>query len=468
MKRCILLAFNLPMVLALLLMFVGCTNEQVQVLEESAELTFKVNTRTLVGETINGVTVRSVRMIVVNTGIGNSVVINKLVDGQVSESTDFICNLKRGSYKICVVANETATMTAALTVANKLSDLDVIKVITPTTETDLVLYQSIDVELRSSSSDTEQGEVSVDGGANWLSPPIVNVDLIRVASKISLAIRKRTVVEADLFTIQKVELINLPADSYLLPGRAYGGVLHSKTPFNGAEIAFSTNGEAKSIFSDYIVPEYRLTTPASSDNAAALVITANYTEYGRTAREVNYIVPVLGTNAQDYSLARNYHYNIIATITKPAESTFPLIVEYEVVKWQHAGNGNFETGSVTFSGQWEADTNKTGNLISVSNNTSVTYEFTLSFPPGAKWTAQLTNIRDFDFDLNNNGIREGVATEGVANKIKIRPRTAVSANDVTTEFYITVFNGIENIELDLTNDGKTGEGNRFIIKQNPN
>ena len=63
---------------------------------------------------------------------------------------------------------------------------------------------------------------------NWLSPPIVNVDLIRVASKISLAIRKRTVVEADLFTIQKVELINLPADSYLLPGRAYGGVLHSK------------------------------------------------------------------------------------------------------------------------------------------------------------------------------------------------------------------------------------------------
>ena len=107
-------------------------------------------------------------------------------------------------------------------------------------------------------------------------------------------------------------------------------------------------------------------------------------------------------------------------------------------------------------------------MISVSNNTSVTYEFTLSFPPGAKWTAQLTNIRDFDFDLNNNGIREGVATEGVANKIKIRPRTAVSANDVTTEFYITVFNGIENIELDLTNDGKTGEGNRFIIKQNPN
>ena len=143
MRRCILLAFNLPTVLALLLMFVGCTNEQVRVLEESAELTFKVNTRTLVGETINGV--RSVRMIVVNTGIGNSVVINKLVDGQISESTDFICNLKRGSYKICVVANETATMTAALTVANKLSDLDVIKVITPTTETDLVLYQSIDV-----------------------------------------------------------------------------------------------------------------------------------------------------------------------------------------------------------------------------------------------------------------------------------------------------------------------------------
>ncbi len=452
----------------LLFMMSSCAQEQILEVDSSAELAFRVNTKAFVGESVEGVTLNSVRIIIADMNLGNSIiVVNRLIDNQNKQPNDFIFRLRQGKYKICVVANETEAMKSSLVAVQKLSDLDAITVITPTQESNIVLYQSMDMILRATFSAPEQAEVSVDGGNNWVSPPMVTVILERVASKISLAIKKLTTRPEDKFDIKKVELINLPSDSHLIPGSAYTGVLHSEVSFGGTAVSFVNNAETKSIFSDYIVPEYLLPKPASSDDAAALVITAAYTELGSMPREVVYTIPVLGQNALDYSLKRNCHYNITATITQPAEAVSSLIIEYEVVQWMNAGNGSFEAGAVTFSGKWEDDTDIAGNTVSVSNNTSVTYEFTLSYPFGAVWMAQLTNVQDFDFDLNNSGVRQGTTAEGTVYKIKIRPRTAVSTNDVTTEFYITVFNGIENVELNLTKSG-TGNGYRFIVKQNPN
>lgn len=56
--------------------------------------------------------------------------------------------LQQGGYKICVVANETAAMTASFDAAGKLSDLNAIQVVTPAMESQLVLYQSVDIMLR--------------------------------------------------------------------------------------------------------------------------------------------------------------------------------------------------------------------------------------------------------------------------------------------------------------------------------
>lgn len=448
-----------------LMLLLGCTKEETEPIGNNTKMAFRISTKALVGDTEEGVTISSLRVLIVNPNLENIIVENRLID---SQSGDYVFKLQQGEYKICVVANETAAMTASLATAGKLSDLNAIRVVTPTMESQLVLYQSVDIMIRPLASDSQQAEVSVNGGTTWVSPPIVNVELKRVAAKISLAIKKETTVPTDVFAIKKVELINIPTDSYLTSSIAYTGVLQTQLPFSGSWVSFSTNGDSQTVFNDYIVPEYILSTPASATNAATLVITADYTKLGGATREVVYTVPVLGLNALDYSLTRNCHYNITATITRSAELVTPIIVDYEVLKWQSAGDGSFEAGAVTFTGVWEDGTSMNDRVIEVSNNTSVTYEFTLSFPPGATWTAQLTNVRDFDFDLNNNGVRSGVTEEGIVKRIKVRPRTVVFTNNVTTEFYITVFNGIETVELDLTNSGTIGEGNRFIIKQNPN
>ena len=446
----------------------GCIKEDIQESDGDNKVAFRLNTKAIIGETLSNVTIKSIRVLIVDPNMGNNIVVNRLINSQDEQPSDFVFQLKQGRYKICVVANETGAMTPFLTAAGRLSDVDAITVITPKTESNLVLYQAIDIILRTLASNAGQTEVSVDGGTNWISPPVVNVSLERVASKISLAIKKMTINDKDKFDIKGIELINLASNSHLLPGHVYSEGLHTDTPFKAPSIvSFINNDDVKPIFKDYIVSEYLLSSPTSSADAAALVITADYTKFGGTSQEVIYTVPVLGQTAIDYSLKRNCHYNITATITQSAESTFTLNIEYEVLPWTSAGNGNFEPGAVTTSGKWETGTDKTGNLITVSNNTSVTYEFTLSFPPGATWIAQLTNFHDFDFDMSNNGVREGITAEGIENKIRIRPRAAVSTNDVMTEFYITVFNGIENVEVNLTGSG-IGEGNRFIIKQNPN
>lgn len=464
-----ILNLHLFSVLFLFLVFItGCTKEEIQESDDNSKLTFRLTTRLAMGETLSGVTIKSIRIIITDPNIGNNIIVNRLIDNQNGQPDDFVFQLKQGRYKISIVANETNIMVPSLTTATNLSDLNAITVVPPTNESDLVLYRAIDFILRPSSSNPEQAEVSVDGGINWTSPPTVNVMLERVASKISLSIKKMTNNPADKFDIKKVELINLASKSHLLPGYVYTETLHTGIAFNNPfTVSFVNNNEIKNIFQNYIVSEYLLPVPAISDDAAALVITADYTKSGAASQEVVYTVPVLGKNALDYSLKRNYHYNITATITQSAESMFDLNIEYEVLPWKHAGDGSLEAGAVTFSGAWEVNTDITENVIAVSNNTSATYEFTLSFPPEAVWKAQLTNLQDFDFDINNNGIREGIAAEGVVNRIRIRPRTAVSTNDVTTEFYITVFNGIEYVEVNLTGKG-TGEGNRFIIKQNPN
>ena len=467
MRRYILNLHLLLIFTLVLVLITGCTKEETRVSGSNTELAIKVNSRAVIGETLNEVTIKSIRIVIINPEIGNYIVINRLINHSNEQPDDFVFHLKEGRYKICVIANETEAMATSLATIAKLSDLDAVTVSTPTQESDLVLFQAVDIMLRPLSSVPEQAQVSVDGGINWVSPPVVNANLERVASKISLSIKKKTG-NGDKFDIKKVELINLATNSHLLPDHAYTGELNTEAPFESPSVvSFINDNETKPVFMNHIVPEYLLPSPSSPDNAAALVIIADYTQTGGTTKEVTYMVPVLGKDATNYSLKRNCHYNITATITQSAETFFILNIEYEVQPWTYVGNGSFEAGAVTFSGKWEDDTDMTGNSIAVSNNTSVTYEFTLNFPPGATWMAQLTNFQDFDFDMNNNGIRTGTAAEGVVNKIRVRPHAAVLTNDITTEFYITVFNGIEYVELNLTGSG-TGEGNRFIIKQNPN
>lgn len=444
----------------------GCTKELISSPVDDVMFALKVAPRTSVGENLDGVTIRSLRIIVVDVRFDNIIRINRLIDQQEEEATGLVLNLQQGAYKVCVIANETSAMKPFLESSTNLSDISNITLITPTTENDLVLYKNVDFLLRKQSVNPEEALVSVDGGNSWNSPSTIDIKLERVASKISLFIKKNTVNVNDKFEIKKVELVNIPGHTYLIPGKAYSGDLHRELSFyEDPGVSFVSNGETNPIFTDYIIPEYILSNPGSSLDASSFIITASYTKYGTPSQDVEYMIPVLGQDAANYSIDRNTHYKVTATIVQSMEIDHPLSVEYEVSKWDIAGNGSFDMGEITSSGNWAPDTNLADGIVEVANNTSAAYEFTLSFPPGAKWKAQLSNFLDFDFDLSGGAVREGIAQEGVGCKIKVTPRRAVSTNDVMTEFYITVDNGIENIELDLT---KNGTGKRYIIKQIPN
>lgn len=453
------------LVLALLsLILFACESERIIDTEDNNyKLTFSVDTRTLIGGTQDGVMLSSIRVILLDTKLGDVVIANRLITGS-DDDSGYIFSVRKGDYKICVVANETIGMTPSLNLARTFADISAIRVPVQDTEASLVLYNELDIQLQASSTDPGQARVSIDGGQSWIAPT-VPIKLDKVASKISLAIIKKTAVAEDRFTVKKVELANLPGYSYLTPKQAYTEMLGSKIPFEGNSVSFDTNNDSKTIFEHFILPEYILYNPGATYQAATLLITVDYKNAFST-REITYTVPVLGLSASDYSLQRNCHYNVTATITRSGDTENSLYIEYVVSNWDIAGDGQIETGEMSFSGAW-SDGLDEENLVYVANNTSVGYEFALNSPPGAKWTAQLTNFLDFDFDLTGSGVREGVTNPDETYIIKIRPKGAVFTNDVTTEFYITVDNGTENIEIDLSGKG-TGRGNRFIVKQIPN
>ncbi|MGL4804992.1 MAG: hypothetical protein ACRC26_01440, partial [Bacteroidales bacterium] len=143
----------------------------------------------------------------------------------------------------------------------------------------------------------------------------------------------------------------------------------------------------------------------------------------------------------------------------------------DVQDWEDAGGGNVDIGGVITVGkkEWVPETvfNSDGS-VNILANTNIVFEFSMASPIGARWIAMLTNNIDFEFDLMEDGVREGVTREGVINKIKVKPKRIVSSLEgpVTTEFYILIDNG-DITELDLNDDNQTGKGRRYLIRQRP-
>jgi len=170
---------------------------------------------------------------------------------------------------------------------------------------------------------------------------------------------------------------------------------------------------------------------------------------------------------EDYSLQRNKHYLVMATIRSEGEIVYMPDVRYRVLDWEDA-TGGFDIGkSITFDSRWAPGTPYSGNNVAVYNHGILEYKFTLTRPAGAVWSAVLTNPFDFEFDYSGDAVSNGVTAEAVERTIRIRPRRETSQNGIRTEFYITVKNGTQFVELDLPND-LVGGGNRYVITQIPN
>ncbi len=473
---------------AFVMLLPGCGRDETGA--DSERTPVKVATRAAIGSEIDGVTLNSVRIIAVDdTGY---VAFNEyrdadsddlgFVDGELGELTagNFIVSILPGTYDFYAVVNELSAQRAALDAAKGLSALKAIKLSASDipSEADMVCVgEAAGVRVIPAADEDSHAMVSI-GGAT--ATERLNIPVVRAVTKLTVKVRKQTADALDSFSIKGAELSNVPEYSYLLP-QTYDGTLRQNVDISPeTAVAFTANSDVYSeVSTGYVMPEYLMATPTGSANATRLVLTADYTTAGGSSfSDVEYGMTLLkgvdedGIAIDNFNMVRGTHYVVNVTIEKLGG--FDYYIEYEVAKWDKVTDdpSNVTIGDdfYQFSGKW-ADgtvTEDNGDVALVRLNESVTMEFTLSRPTSGTWTAQLSNPDDFYFDLSSGGVRSGVARPGFINKIVVSPRRGTSSSNVSTEIYINISNGVNEIECDLVNDEGTQPGKRYVIKQIPN
>ncbi|MGL5683298.1 MAG: hypothetical protein ACRDDZ_09680 [Marinifilaceae bacterium] len=413
----------------------------------------------VVGDQVNGVTISSLRFIVFDTK--GAVCFKSMAEDMDVEQGNYLIPLVGGKYIIYAIANETEAMSIVLNkTLLKISDIDNMTVVTPETETDLVL-----VKIREVVVDAISETVSVDGSMPSIQP--IKMELERVATKVSLTARKDAQVDASEIIIESIQIRNITTDSYLV-SKQYDATITTprlitmSTPI----VVADANETSSTLIESLIIPELnRATERTNETKALTFIIDAKY-----NGRPIQYEVPILPVG--ENTLMRNTHYKINLLIDKGAPGV-SIEILYEVANWYKAGESSVNIGEDGYisSGIWTSGTqlDSDNKTVLVRNNTTTDFDFILSEIEGkdvqASWTAHLTNNVDFEFDLSGNGVREGIAKSGISNIIKVKPKRQVSGNNITTELYITIDNGVSFLELDINGDGKLGAGNRYVIRQ---
>lgn len=413
--------------------------------------------------------------IMVASATDGLVVLNRYPVAPDQTTDEYGIKLPSGKYNFFIIGNEPGRLTPVLNGITRQSQLfgleiragELPAVESPIggsdTDTNIPIFGTVAATVRPSAEGNGKGEVSVDNGATWSGT--LDMTLQRLATKIFFSMRKNTNDPNDKVTVRKIELVNVPAYGHLL-AEAYGGTDYGTFSAwsNPSGYEFSQNSAtAISFFSDLILPEYIMADPADMNMAAAIKVTAEY-----NYKEIQYHIPLRGLDAADYSLRRNNHYMIIATIRK---AYYLPEISYQVGDWFDAvDDPNFiEEKSIQYESHWAAGTsvNTAQRTAFVEGNGCLEYSFTLNHPLSATWAATITNPIDFMFDYSDGAVSSGKAMQGVEYKIRIKPRRETSLNNIKTEFFITVNTGLENVELNLPAAG-TGSGNRYTIIQIPN
>ncbi|NDV59334.1 hypothetical protein [Bacteroides sp. 519] len=449
--------------ISLMILFSSCAEEEVQGRYE--EVYMNIATRSL------DPTMTEVRIIATDA-LSGQVLINEYL-AQREASGDYKLSVRTGQLNFYVVLNEPSALTPKLSAIQHHSaisslilnseDLPVAEPVDDsTTQTNLPAIGWTRALIRAASEGNKYGEASVDGGVNWNNS--VTISLERMAAKVTFAVRKNTPVANDEITINKISITNVPQYEYLIP-KAYNSQQFDTPLVYDSPLKLSANQSAYTrLLESYIIPEYLLTNVADKDMALSLKLEAEYKQ-----RKVLYYIPIReNLDLEDYTIKRNNHYIIKATIVTEGETIYIPEINYQVAEWLDAGTETefLEETAITFSRHWETNTNINGTDIRIDSDGYAEFYFTLLRPKGCTWTATLTNNIDFIFDNTHEAVSGGIARDGYEYKIRIKPRRETQLNDIKTEFYITVNNGINNVELNLPNQS-TGTKSRYTIIQTP-
>ncbi|MGL5690684.1 MAG: hypothetical protein ACRDD8_07665 [Bacteroidales bacterium] len=440
-------------------------------LNQNADAHLSLTISTKVNNANSKVTIQKRRILIFDMQTGNIVQNQSVI--YPSESIDIIpvfsLTLREGSYKLVCVCNETESLSKGLIQVNNTKDIASLSLSTPLEDKELVLYGESQFMIRAEGNENTPS-ISLDNGQTWIQPKL-SVMLERVASKFSFFIRKQTDTDTDIITINRIELVNLANQAHL-ERKPYEGELSTRFVFEGEARLEGNASTFQKIVDSEIMNEYLLINKQDEERCTGFRISATYQIGQNEPMNVVYYSPILlSQEFDDYSINRNCHYRVGATIKSAGEIEYISSIGYDVQDWEDAGGGNVDIGGVITVGkkEWVPETvfNSDGS-VNILANTNIAFEFSMASPIGARWIAMLTNNIDFEFDLMEDGVREGVTREGVINKIKVKPKRIVSSLEgpVTTEFYILIDNG-DITELDLNDDYQTGKGSRYLIRQRP-
>ncbi len=427
-----------------------------------------VTTRASMGDTVDdALVVGSVRIIALDRATG-AVVFNRLrtttggslgyEPGEHGPLTvgDFAVSLLPGTYDFRAVVNELSSW-----------QLDAV--------TTRAALQA--VTLQRSAMPSEEAMVCTGSVAgvtiSSTGPATLDIPVTRVATKLTLRVRKLTADPADTFSLTDASLTGVPRWSYLTPGLAHDGTERDQVDLFGATpVAFTANSdEFTDIVTGHLLPDYPMADPTDASAAVTLHLRADYTTAGgATLSDTRWQVTLpAGSTATNFELRRGTHYVVHITIRRAGG--FDYHIDYQVGKWETVGDDPSQVtiGDNTYAitRGWAAGTltEDGGNTARVRINESVVMEFTMARPTSGTWHAQLSNPADFYFDTVE-GVRQGTAREGFTNRIVVRPR-GDRDDDTSTELYITIDNGAREIEWDLNQDGSPGASHRYVIKQIP-
>ena len=377
--------------------------------------------------------------------------------GESNFTNPFVMTVATGTKDIYVVANETTTLSSLLqgvtskaTLFSLLADEISESPSLPLVMTGSALNVSVVEQVEPARNEAQ-------------------VTLTRVATKVSLQLKKGDLVDKDV-QITKVSLLSNVGKATLFPTapstasvapQSYWNFTKTLTPWV-LNSTFSANAELGNIYL------YENNTGGDKTNATQLEIEALYNNIPTTYRvylneNVNSAPNPGDANSSEttpsdhlYSLKRGHHYRVNGTIVSMGEFD-GLIHATNVLPWELLQSEVLYERVFTIS----PHPTVTNHIYTVINATDlVTYSFKLEHPIGATWVAQLSNPVDFEF--SNQGGAVSMGDVGTEYSISIKPRNAQGTTERNTEFYITV-NGAE-IPL-LQGSMHIAEGNRVVIKQ---
>ena len=343
-----------------------------------------------------------------------------------------------GEKRIFVVANESADVSDELNMVKTPSDFDAIRL-----ETNTFLSKPLTM--------VGNGTVNITSSTGVT----LSVCLKRVMAKITLKVRNASAGAANI-SLLGVELHRGTTSTPLIEG---GTALpysfwKGDKPYASQEV--TTEGiqvwsadEAAYIF------ENLGSVSDTTSRATYLVIHAKYNDVNTKYRAY---INDENSDATDhhYSVKRNHCYNLIADIKNLGEAD-GITLRTEVQPWNVVSNELLFKRVYTINPHPTFE-EKTFEVATPGD--AVEFKFKLMNPVEALWRVQLTNPIDFE-SLSTGG---AVTSGGVGQEytIKVRPRHPQSAQEHTTEIFITV----DDAEIPLLkNNTSIGVGNRIIIKQ---